>query len=191
MKALTVRQPWASLIALGVKRIETRTRQTKYRGPLAIHAGAAAVPRRMAQLPDGMMGDWWVIDQDGEPMLLDHRFGHGTHADLHDMPLGAVVATANLVACVPMLDLKDPRVNDFPETGKPQLLTLGDEPLGERLSMCLWETEHFGFVDVSDQHPFGWFETGRWAWILEDVKPLDRPVPAKGKLGLWEWSEAV
>ena len=38
MKALTLWQPWASLIALGEKKIETRSWQTTYRGTLAIHA---------------------------------------------------------------------------------------------------------------------------------------------------------
>jgi hypothetical protein len=41
MKFLTIRQPWASLIAVGAKTIETRPFSTKYRGPLAIHAGLA------------------------------------------------------------------------------------------------------------------------------------------------------
>jgi hypothetical protein len=39
MKALTVLQPWAQLLALGVKQAETRSWSTAYRGPLAIHAG--------------------------------------------------------------------------------------------------------------------------------------------------------
>src|SRR5262245_40368428 len=38
MKALTIRQPYASLIALGAKHYETRTWTTDYRGPLLIHA---------------------------------------------------------------------------------------------------------------------------------------------------------
>jgi activating signal cointegrator 1 len=38
MKALTLTQPWASLVAIGAKRIETRSWYTAYRGPLAIHA---------------------------------------------------------------------------------------------------------------------------------------------------------
>lgn len=42
MRALTIRQPWASLIALEQKRIETRSFATKYRGPVLIHAGASA-----------------------------------------------------------------------------------------------------------------------------------------------------
>ncbi len=39
MKALTVCQPFAELIARGDKVIENRSRPTSYRGPLAIHAG--------------------------------------------------------------------------------------------------------------------------------------------------------
>ena len=37
MKALTILQPWASLIACGAKKIETRSWATRYRGPIAIH----------------------------------------------------------------------------------------------------------------------------------------------------------
>ena len=36
MKAISIQQPWASLIAEGFKTIETRTWQTCYRGPLLI-----------------------------------------------------------------------------------------------------------------------------------------------------------
>lgn len=39
MKALTISQPFASLIADGKKFVENRTWETLYRGPLAIHAG--------------------------------------------------------------------------------------------------------------------------------------------------------
>lgn len=39
MKAISILQPWASLILSGEKRIENRTWATAYRGPLVIHAG--------------------------------------------------------------------------------------------------------------------------------------------------------
>lgn len=39
MKALTISQPYASLIASGEKRFENRVWDCRYRGPLAIHAG--------------------------------------------------------------------------------------------------------------------------------------------------------
>ena len=39
MKAITIKQPYASLIAAGIKTYEFRTWKTKYRGELLIHAG--------------------------------------------------------------------------------------------------------------------------------------------------------
>lgn len=39
MRVLTLIQPWATLIILGEKKIETRCWSTKIRGPIAIHAG--------------------------------------------------------------------------------------------------------------------------------------------------------
>ena len=45
MKALSIRQPWANLIAAGYKTIEVRTWSTKYRGSLLIvSAKRPAVP---------------------------------------------------------------------------------------------------------------------------------------------------
>ncbi len=40
MKALSIKQPWASLIAHGIKDIENRTWATKYRGTIYIHASS-------------------------------------------------------------------------------------------------------------------------------------------------------
>ena len=39
MRALTIRQPWASLIICGEKDVENRTWTIRYRGVVAIHAG--------------------------------------------------------------------------------------------------------------------------------------------------------
>ena len=34
-------------------------------------------------------------------------------------------------------------------------------------------------------------EEGDWAWLLSDPRPLRRPVPCAGRLGLWEFSRVV
>jgi hypothetical protein len=34
---------------------------------------------------------------------------------------------------------------------------------------------------------FGDYTPGRWAWRLQEIRPLPMPVPAKGQLALWEW----
>ena len=38
MKAITIRQPWASLIVHGIKDIENRSWQTNFRGRVLIHS---------------------------------------------------------------------------------------------------------------------------------------------------------
>ncbi len=56
MKALTIKQPWASLIMGGYKRFEFRSWKTNYRGSLLIHAGKGvdkeAIIRLKKYLPD-------------------------------------------------------------------------------------------------------------------------------------------
>ena len=43
MQALTIQEPWASLLVKGKKQFETRDWQRNYRGLLAIHAGKQSV----------------------------------------------------------------------------------------------------------------------------------------------------
>ena len=44
VKAITIRQPFAWLIVHGHKPVENRIWETKFRGPIAIHAAKAKVP---------------------------------------------------------------------------------------------------------------------------------------------------
>lgn len=89
MKALTLTQPWASLVAIGAKRIETRSWRTPYRGPLAIHA-AKGFPK-------------WAKDTCGEP-----AFAVELARDI--LPVGVVIATCRLISCLPTRELQDDQV---------------------------------------------------------------------------------
>jgi activating signal cointegrator 1 len=44
MKALSLHQPWATLVCIGAKRLETRSWKTSYRGTIAIHASKTRPP---------------------------------------------------------------------------------------------------------------------------------------------------
>jgi hypothetical protein len=48
--ALSVRQPWAWAIIAGGKDVENRSWNSRYRGPLLIHAGRALDPDGFAEL---------------------------------------------------------------------------------------------------------------------------------------------
>lgn len=149
MKALTLTQPWATLVAIGAKRIETRSWLTVYRGPLAIHA-AKGFPK-------------WAREFTEEPPV---SVLFGMH---YEYPRGEVLATCRLVACKRIVT-RDHLLADAGSSsayvGNGEMLP----PTGQELS-------------------FGDYTHGRYAWIFEDIKPLPRPIPAKGALGLWDWEE--
>lgn len=76
MKALTLTQPWASMVAERVKLFETRSWGTRYRGPLAIHA-AKSFPR------------------DARALAQTSRFIPRPYS----FPCAAVIAVCRLVDC--------------------------------------------------------------------------------------------
>ncbi len=80
MKIITLYQPWASLIALGLKQYETRHWQTNYRGKIAIHA-AKNSPITVGQLRSLYQG---IRELGGDP------------TDNIKFPLGEIVAIADL-----------------------------------------------------------------------------------------------
>lgn len=86
MKALSLLQPWASLVAVGAKRIETRSWATRYRGPLAIHASKRFPKSTREVLPLNTFQDA-LFGQDG------------CYNSVFDLPLGAVIAICRLVEC--------------------------------------------------------------------------------------------
>lgn len=91
MKCLTIRQPWAMLIALGEKEFETRSWRTAYRGEIGIHAGLKINKK--------------VCEQEPFKSVLAK---HGYTAD--NLPTGAIIATSQLTGCyevTPEVDLRE------------------------------------------------------------------------------------
>jgi len=96
MKAITLWQPWASLIAIGAKRYETRSWKTSYRGPLAIHAAKKPIASTLA-----------TLDTDTKEIMktfLAQDF-RGDFWGWAALPVGCIVATCELVDCQPVEDV--------------------------------------------------------------------------------------
>ena len=155
MKAITLWQPWASLLACGAKMFETRGWVTKYRGPIAIHAGLS-------------------FDN-----CFEEQFGLAAHAALkamlpgftymHELPRGYIIAVAELI------DVWRVHVHK-PGSSTSRIIKTYDE--------------HFvtGEREITDtEFLFGDFSLGRYAWEFANMQMLDKPIPAKGKQGLWNW----
>jgi hypothetical protein len=91
MKALSLWQPWASLMAVGAKKIETRSWPTSYRGLIAIHAAKK-----------------W--DADLAEQTLEGRFfralfhNEGGFTSLDQVPRGCFIAVGRLTHCISTSD---------------------------------------------------------------------------------------
>jgi len=86
VKAITICQPYAELIACGEKRVENRTWQTSHRGPIYIHAGKSR--------------EWLDVVWEGE-----YEIDRPTGFYLSTLDFGAVIATADVIDCLPAKEI--------------------------------------------------------------------------------------
>jgi len=89
MKALTVCEPYASLIRDGLKRVENRTWRTSYRGSMYLHAGKSR--------------NWLSLDPTG---TIDQAY----NMPVSKMTFGAVIATVELVDCIHIDTIRVPTI---------------------------------------------------------------------------------
>lgn len=160
MRAITLTQPWATLVAIGAKRIETRSWATSYRGPLAIHAATGLGP------VGGKKGLRDLCCRDPFFNALRNGGIDLDQVDVDVLPFGAIVAVCDLVACEEM----DPEE---------------DAALGGWWKIIGGKRMHWALT--AQEHAFGDYSPGRYAWLLTDVRALPEPIPARGALGLWNY----
>lgn len=85
MKAISLWQPWATLVAIGAKQYETRHWSTSYRGPLVIHAAK----KNNGELFRVCLSDPFTY------CLLDAGY-----KEYSGLPFGAYVAVVDLVEVI-------------------------------------------------------------------------------------------
>ena len=161
IRSLTLTEPWASLVALEEKRLETRSWAPwdGYRGPIAIHASS--------KFPVECEEQCYI-----EPfysVLQSHGFEPHRQARRHrnawQFPLGHVIA----IACLE-------NVYQVP-------VTKGEEMLfNEGISFAQqWQPP------TEPELSFGNFAPGRYVWEFSMIHRLSQPLKASGALGLWNW----
>lgn len=166
MKAITLTQPWATLVAIGAKRIETRSWATAYRGPLAIHAAKGLGP------VGGITGLHVICNREPFRTVLPSWHVNVLVRPDYWLPRGKIIATCNLTACY-----------RIPKTPQHYPWRVADNHLLASYPVVIppFQDDH--------ERAFGDYAPGRYAWLLTDVQMLPEPIPAKGALGLWEWEQ--
>ena len=91
MKVLSIKEPWASLIMNGTKKIETRSWKTKYRGEIYIHASLSKAK---------------ITKPEVYELIKDMNF-----------KCGYIICKCNLVDCIYMTDeyVNDMKNNHYEE----------------------------------------------------------------------------
>lgn len=111
-RAVTLLQPWATLVVCGIKRIETRSWSTSYRGPLLIHA-SARFPRELRML---------CSMTPFRSALL--AAGYTPHS--WELPLGGIIGCIELVQCVKIAT--QPRTWVFPNPARGRYAWITQHP---------------------------------------------------------------
>lgn len=191
MKAIVIRQPWATLVAIGSKTIETRPappngpmRPDGVRGlpglPVERGERIAIVAGKVRPKDGDEAGAWMVegwIDAPHEPCMvhsdaLSLSKTNG-HRDPVDLPLGSVVCTVRVDDALPI-------VGEWKAARTTRFLTAGS-------TLTLVDADGYGPVagSYTPQLPLGDFTPGRWGWMLSDPQPCE-PIPCKGRQGVFE-----
>ena len=161
MRALTLRQPWATLVVLGEKRIETRAfRPVTALQPgdwFAVHASATAADLRGLHTLRTF-----------ERVLGRHGFNQWA-----ELPLGALVGFAWYGGAATTETLLAAR----------QLTDRGDQV---RRALAGWPVP----LSYSEQC-FGDYSIGRWGWLLPEARRLQQPVACRGAQGIWTLPEEL
>jgi hypothetical protein len=157
MKAITLTQPYATLIAIGAKRIETRSWRTSYRGPLAIHA-AKGFPVNAREFAGRRLVNGLLVTA-----------GYATADRNCGLPIGAVIATCRLISCLPMRELQDNRTIETDLFAKAPVFTLDDQEraFGD-YSLGRWAWLLADIVPFAEPIPAKG-ALSLWEWNAEDV----------------------
>lgn len=86
MKAITIKQPWASLIVAGLKDIENRSWKTNFRGRVLIHAGKTV-----------SKNGWREMNQKQIDVAANSKM---VGAKFNELPFGAIIGSVEIVDCV-------------------------------------------------------------------------------------------
>ncbi len=166
LAGISLFQPWASLVAWGPKKVETRSWHPSRELPLtvAIHA-SRAMPScwELFNHPKDCAHYRESLKEIGCPVEFVRGMDRW-RVDSAKLPRGAVLAVATLCRCVRTNWLvKGTAASSFPGVGE----------LTDR------------------ERAFGDYSPGRYAWMLGDVRRLPEPVPCRGNRMLWEVPEDV
>ncbi len=195
MKAITIKQPWASLIVEGIKDIENRTWPCpkKYIGKrILIHAGE---DRKLDKKPLD------IVFNKKQFSVLNELYTELDLCKKHNN-YGVIIGSVEIVDCV----INHPSI--WAEKTKEVTLNIGDIVLYNNTRGNIKNAEITSFKDVGNGKVWFngidtqtkakvWYPTHIslelmgaktiYNWVLANPIKFPEPIPAKGKLSFWDY----
>lgn len=121
MKALTLWQPYGTLLIENLKIYETRGWETKHRGYIAIHTAQKPTAKTLKELDEGSLEKILTALQERDVKLWALHYAELREKFMESelLPVGAVIGTAKLIACHRITE-------EFISKLTPRELALGD-----------------------------------------------------------------
>lgn len=175
MKAITVKQPWASLIIEGIKDIENRTWKTNFRGRVLVHASAKQLNNK----------DLLSIEKANEinsNLLNDIEDGN--------LPTGAIIGSVEIVDCVinhPSIWAEKSETNCSAKCRAINCKYFIDWDFGQGwCASCKLIGQSYEVNEAPKDCPHKIKINTIYNWALANPIKFLEPIPCKGKLSFWE-----
>lgn len=86
---------------------------------------------------------------------------------------------------------KDERINNLVSLLEDKDFKYGHIIAEAELVDCIYMDEQFlkEIKENNQEYICGEYSLGRYAWKLSNIKVLDKPIPAKGNLGIWNYND--
>lgn len=176
-KCISLRQPWAFLVASGWKSVENRNWKTEFRGTIAIHASAT-----YRDMQNQFVYKWLMTIHDDLSAILDppeelvsdaDLIGYGSvgykadkekkYSNKAPFHFGAVIGTVDIVDCLTVAEAAEIEVTMKADLATPAC----------RVPPQVW-------IDA-DEGP-------EYCWLLQNAVLFDAPIPSKGRLQIYDLS---
>jgi activating signal cointegrator 1 len=154
-RIISICEPFATLLAYGIKKIETRPKPTSWtieKGSYLIHAA-----KKFDKFQKELIFTepfYSALKQIGNGMVYKGKI-------LPAFTFGAIIGAIDVVGCKKI----------------PHLVSESDR----EIYLCLYEP----FQITWDEYSFGDYTAGRYAWITQNARLLETPIPYKGQQGYY------
>lgn len=166
MKAITIKQPWASLIVDGIKDVENRTWNTNFRGRVLIHSASKS----------------WIWNKvinylTEERIVIFEKFGFNG-SWLRNLPTGKIIGSVEIVNCIAKKMTGNDSKSIWADKGAYHWILRSpikfDDPIEAKGKLSFWDYEFDeGTFECTNTNPYAHQSCGERQGCIQNCNECD------------------